>query len=158
MADQKLSELTELATAPANDDEVYIRDVSEAAAAESKRITITNLLAGAGGATLTVAETEVFSGSVTTANTFQDLDINAVVGSNHALVYCVVTRGVNDPAFFVARLNGETVEWRDYLTRFDMTTLDHRYTFIVPTDNAGIFEWKTAVQQAVVISVIAFIA
>lgn len=49
MADQKLSELTELAATPANDDEVYIRDVSEAAAQESKRITIANLMAGAAG-------------------------------------------------------------------------------------------------------------
>ena len=45
MADQKLSELTELAATPANDDEVYIRDVSEAVADESKRITIANLIA-----------------------------------------------------------------------------------------------------------------
>jgi hypothetical protein len=43
MADTKLSALTELAAAPASDDELYIRDVSEAAAAESKRITIANL-------------------------------------------------------------------------------------------------------------------
>ena len=45
MADQKLSELVELAATPAVDDEVYIRDVSEAAADESKRITIANLTA-----------------------------------------------------------------------------------------------------------------
>ena len=44
MADKKLSELTELGTTPASDDEVYIRDVSEAAEDESKRITITNLI------------------------------------------------------------------------------------------------------------------
>lgn len=50
MADTKLSALTALAAQPADNDEVYIRDVSEAAAAESKRITIANLLAGAGGA------------------------------------------------------------------------------------------------------------
>jgi len=50
MADTKLSALTELAATPANNDEVYIRDVSEAAADESKRITIANLLAG--GATI----------------------------------------------------------------------------------------------------------
>jgi len=43
MADTKLSALTELATTPAVDDEVYIRDVSEVASAESKRITIANL-------------------------------------------------------------------------------------------------------------------
>jgi len=48
MADTKLSALTELAATPADDDEVYIRDVSEAASAESKRITVANLLAGAG--------------------------------------------------------------------------------------------------------------
>ncbi len=47
MADNKLSALTELAATPAVDDEVYIRDVSEAAADESKRITIANLLPSA---------------------------------------------------------------------------------------------------------------
>ena len=47
MADTKLSALTELAATPAIDDEVYIRDVSEAAADESKRITITNLMGAA---------------------------------------------------------------------------------------------------------------
>lgn len=44
MADTKLSDLTELAATPAADDEFYIRDVSEVAADESKRITFTNLL------------------------------------------------------------------------------------------------------------------
>ncbi len=44
MADEKLSALTELAATPADDDEIYIRDVSEVAADESKRITIDNLL------------------------------------------------------------------------------------------------------------------
>ncbi len=48
MADRKVSALNELAATPAGDDEVYIRDVSEAAANESKRITVANLLAGAG--------------------------------------------------------------------------------------------------------------
>ena len=48
MADKKLSALTELAATPAVDDELYIRDVSEAPAAESKRITIANLMAASG--------------------------------------------------------------------------------------------------------------
>lgn len=47
MAGTKLSALTELTTTPASDDEVYIRDVSEEAYAESKKITIANLLGGA---------------------------------------------------------------------------------------------------------------
>lgn len=51
MADTKLSALTELAAEPASNDEVYIRDVSEAATNESKRITIAQLMkaAPAGG-------------------------------------------------------------------------------------------------------------
>ncbi len=52
MADTKLSALSELATTPADTDEVYIRDVSEAAADESKRITVANLMAAAGGASI----------------------------------------------------------------------------------------------------------
>ena len=47
MADSKLSALTELNATPDSTDEFYIRDVSEAASAESKRITYANLLGGA---------------------------------------------------------------------------------------------------------------
>ena len=43
MADTKLSALTELAATPAVGDQVYIQDISEAAAAQSKRITIANI-------------------------------------------------------------------------------------------------------------------
>jgi hypothetical protein len=43
----KLSALTELAATPASGDEMYIRDISVAASAESKRITLANLLATA---------------------------------------------------------------------------------------------------------------
>ena len=43
MADKKLSSLTELAATPAVNDEIYIRDVSEAPSSESKRISIANL-------------------------------------------------------------------------------------------------------------------
>jgi len=38
MADQKLSELTALAVAPAEGDEVYLRDVSEAGESQRKRV------------------------------------------------------------------------------------------------------------------------
>lgn len=47
MADIKLSALVELAATPAVDDEIYIRDISVAAADESKRILISNLMAAA---------------------------------------------------------------------------------------------------------------
>ncbi len=70
MADTKLSALAELAATPAVDDEVYIRDVSEEAVAESKRITVANLIdsrLGALGATCWViasdakAETKAYA-------------------------------------------------------------------------------------------------
>jgi len=43
MADTKLSALTELTTVPADDDEFYLRDVSESAANESKKILAKNV-------------------------------------------------------------------------------------------------------------------
>ena len=49
MADEKLSALIELAAPPADGDELLIRDISEPASDESKRITVANLIAGAGG-------------------------------------------------------------------------------------------------------------
>lgn len=53
MADTKLSALTELAATPAVGDELYIRDISELAADESKRITIANLMEFAAADTIT---------------------------------------------------------------------------------------------------------
>ena len=47
MADSKLSALPALAATPAGTDELYIRDVSEPAVDQSKRITVTNLLGAA---------------------------------------------------------------------------------------------------------------
>jgi hypothetical protein len=61
MADAKLSALTELAATPAVDDELYIRDISEAAADESKRITVANLIAAlhtGRGATYVIAASD----------------------------------------------------------------------------------------------------
>ena len=40
MADKKLSELTELSIKPDDDDELYIRDVSEKETSDYKRITV----------------------------------------------------------------------------------------------------------------------
>ncbi len=47
MADVKLSALSDLGTAPASNDELYIRDVSASAATQSKKLTVAELLAGA---------------------------------------------------------------------------------------------------------------
>ncbi len=56
MADDKLSALTELSATPAVDDQIYIRDISEAAADESKRITVANLMAAVEASGLTFVE------------------------------------------------------------------------------------------------------
>lgn len=63
MADTKLSALTELAATPAVDDELYIRDISEAAADESKRITVANLKAANSSARAYASDIQVLSDS-----------------------------------------------------------------------------------------------
>lgn len=89
MADTKLSALTELAATPANDDEVYIRDVSEAAAAESKRITVANLMAAAaGGATIIVkASDDTVNNSTTLVN---DSELLFPIGINEVWEFTIV--------------------------------------------------------------------
>ncbi len=81
MASTKLSALTELAAAPASTDEVYIRDVSEAASDESKRITMANLLAfyNALSATLT-NKTFDANGTGNSITNIENADIKAAAG------------------------------------------------------------------------------
>ncbi len=94
MADTKLSALTELAATPADTDEVYIRDVSEAASAESKRITIANLLAGAGGATLVLKTAdEVVTNNTTPQN---DDHLLFAVGANEVWAFYMLLRYKED--------------------------------------------------------------
>jgi hypothetical protein len=66
VADTKLSALTELAAKPAVGDELYLRDVSEAAADESKRITVANLISAGEPVFGRVVRT---AGNVTTTST-----------------------------------------------------------------------------------------
>ncbi len=93
MADTKLSALAELAVTPAADDEVYIRDVSEAAADESKRITIASLLSG-GSYTIMVAASNatarekvsaVASGGTVCTGAADEVDIEAAIAIIAAL-------------------------------------------------------------------------
>jgi len=157
MADTKLSALTELAATPAVDDEVYIRDISEAAADESKRITTANLLASR--AILTVAETEVFNG--TEVSSWTDLNLSGVVGANPALVLLKVN---GDAVDFAVRKNGDTDEFFDTDTSLSsgaalLTTSSALYgVLIVATDASGIIEWITdGASETVTIDVIAYI-
>ena len=144
MADTKLSALTELAATPANDDEVYIRDVSEVASAESKRITIANLLAGAGGG-ITFDNSEVFNG-IPASTAYLDLDLSAVVGSNQAVVLLAVYPAIN-PNEIKFRKNGETDNLGSAASAQGpsvgkpSTSSEMTYILVV-ADSSGIVEWK----------------
>ncbi len=160
MVDTKLSALNELAATPADNDEVYIRDVSEGAAAESKRITIANLLAGAGGAALTViagAGTEVFNG--TSPTSWTDLDLSGTIGSNNALVVLKKNFPAQDTAAF--RQNGDTDQ--QYVAGFSsgvaMVEQSSQHCLVlVPTDSSGVIEWITeAARASTTIDVVAYI-
>ena len=94
MADTKLSALTELAATPANDDEVYIRDVSEAAAAESKRITIANLKAA-------LASVEGLSGLLADDQHVLDAEALAAAVQAGAITNAVTKAPTHDAVFDV---------------------------------------------------------
>ncbi len=160
MADEKLSALNELATTPANDDEVYIRDVSEAAAQESKRITIANLLASAGGATLTVSETEVFNAAAPTSWT--DLDLSGTIGAQVTLVLLKVHKTTGGGDYLAVRKNGDTDE--QYQTAANALGVGEAYTassfwhvLAVVSDSIGKIEWRAGGTDTHTIDVIAYI-
>lgn len=112
------------------------------------------------GAKLTVAETEVFSGTSPTA--FTDLDLSAVVGTNPALVLLKVYSASNFVVLSV-RKNGDT----DTFSAGSQTAaggcamVDDFQTFhlvvLVATDVNGIIEWDTDGAVSMTIDVIAFI-
>ncbi len=202
MADTKLSGLTELAATPADNDESYIRDVSEAAAAESKRITIVNLLGSAilksllttrgdiiyrnatvparlakgtsghvltmgandpawsAPLSLTVAETQVFSGASPSPSAWTDLDLSGTIGSNPALVLLKCYNASGTTAAFGFRINGDTEPdfIYDHPLSCRMTTLKFAYAFAI-ADSSGIVEWyfDQSGQASTTIDVVAYI-
>ena len=161
MADTKLSALTALAATPAVDDEVYIRDVSEAAATESKRITIANLMAAS--ASLTVAETEVYNAAAPVAWT--DLDLSGTIGSQASLVLLKLTCAANQDTYYAVRKNGDADEFYRAQTQpmgvaigFVYTgSYVHHITLLVATDTNGVIEWKAGGNDTVVIDIIGYI-
>ena len=103
------------------------------------------------GSLLTVAETEVFSG--TSPITYTDLDLSGVVGSNIALVllkfsFSGISRSV------VVRKNGDTDDFYEANAEakgcvFAFCGLDSvHYVLWVPTDASGIIEWQASVNDA----------
>jgi len=110
MADTKLSALTELAATPAVDDELYIRDVSEAAADESKRITMANLVnapitthsavkTGIHGLAITAGKTITATDSVTMATNAITLAGGEVVTFSATNALSLLTTGATVMTF-----------------------------------------------------------
>ncbi len=125
MADTKLSALTELAATPASDDEVYIRDVSEAVAVESKRITIANLLAGVSGedARLKIVR-KTADEDVISSTTYQNDDhLLFAVGANEVWGF-----------FIYLRVSAASA------------TPDFKYVFALPTGGVGyrVVTWSSS--------------
>lgn len=83
MADTKLSALTELTTVPADDDEFYLRDVSESAANESKKILAKNVRS-------LVQQVDTIAGGVATGSTTIPFD-DTIPQSNEGVEYMTRT-------------------------------------------------------------------
>jgi hypothetical protein len=107
MADTKLSALTELDATPATGDELYIRDVSEATADESKRITVENLVAAASN----IANLDI-DGGTDIGEAIVDADLfivdNGAGGTNRKTAASRIKTYIGTAA--VTRVGGDTSE------------------------------------------------
>ncbi len=109
-------------------------------------------------ATLTVAQTEVFSG--TSPTSWTDLDINAVVGANVALVVMKVNSGAN-PQVVAMRANGDGDD--HYLANVSggANRVDNAASIstllVCYTDASGIIEWMCENGVTTTVDVVLFI-
>lgn len=116
----------------------------------------------AAGATLTVAETEVFNGNTPAAAAWTDLDLSGTVGANAALVLLKFWINV-DLKSIAFRKNGDTDEF--YTTdlvpggcALGRSNAGLFMVFIVCTDATGKIEWKCEdLNEPVTIDVMAYI-
>jgi len=110
--------------------------------------------------TLTVAETEVFTG--TSPASYTDLDLSSVVGAKSSLVLLKITVGF-DSAVCGVRKNGDTDDqFLQSTVGFacgQFTTFTNKFAILcVITDASGIIEWRTdAARTNCTIDVIAYI-
>jgi len=116
---------------------------------------------GVGGATLTVAETEVFNDTSPTAWT--DLDLSGTIGSQATLVLLKIQADV-DIRTIAVRKNGDTDEF--YNTTLAAKTMgcaigvggtNAQIVLLVATDGGGIIEWKVSGEGTITIDIIAYI-
>lgn len=167
MADTKLSALTELAATPASDDELYIRDVSEAAVDESKRITVANLVAaGAVTATSTTTFTNkrvtkrigTVADSATPTPAGDDVDMFTVTALAQAATFGAPTGTPTNGQSLVIRIldNGtaRALAWNAiYVARgvaLPTTTVLSKYLYVGFFYNSAVTKWDcvASVQEA----------
>lgn len=112
-------------------------------------------------ATITIAETEVFSGN--SPDAWADLDLSGTIGANAALVLLKVYCDTSSNLSVAFRKNGDTDEF--YRTApyvggvaIASTNYDAHHAILVATDAAGKIEWKAgAVQAGTTVDIIAYI-
>lgn len=114
-------------------------------------------------AKLTVAETQVFSG--TSPGSWTDLDLSGVVGAKSALVILKITRTSDKLYTVVFRKNGETDEFYDNyggpagLAHIVGDTANVFQAVAVFTDAAGKIEWRsTSPVSDVTIDIMGYVA
>jgi len=141
---------------------------------DALEITLNKLLKGAGagaspteidvpsGATLTVAQTEVFNGAAPT--TWTDLNLSATIGANAALVVLKIASATAGRHFAV-RKNGDTDEFYSasvppssgYGAAIFQSIANIHAVLIVATDASGIIEWKQIDGATCTVDIIAYI-
>ena len=153
MADKKLSALTELATNPDDADEVLVRDVSEPAASESKRITAENLLSRLKNVNLAGGDTEltIATGVVTRTTAYHTIDTESDAASDnlagiagHADGLLVLIRPNNDARTVVVKHQGTeaaTAADRISLSTNADYTMDDEDDCLLLVYDSGIARW-----------------
>lgn len=111
------------------------------------------------GASLTVAETEVFNGTSPAA--WADLDLSGTVGANPALVVLKAYPPGSLSKYIAVRKKGDTDEfyagsdaagcaWID-------TSAQIHFVLVVATDGNGFIQWKTGGAETWTIDVIGYV-
>ena len=116
------------------------------------------------GATLTIAETNVYNATPPGVSAWTDLDLSSVVGSNSALVILKIAMPSTADIWTAVRKDGDTDEFYSVAGErgcsLGFTTSSNVYiVLITPTSSVGVIEWKTSYTGAsnVIIDVIAYI-
>ena len=131
-----------------------IRDAdikSDAAIALSK-------LASQPWALITIAETEVFSGTSPIAWT--DLNLSGTIGSQATLVILKVIIGEGN-TYVGVRRNGDTDDMAPDANNINAgagwLAQDKSGVFVVVTDTSGVIEWKTSMARTATVDVIGYL-